>query len=196
MRESRGVCRTAGREIEFGEEKLELQPLKGAIDCEHLRHRSSDALYETYVFRDSESLANPEGNYYHCFERHRFARSFRREELPARQSAGGIGIQTLVRTVEDANVTDSPVGMNHRIQSDHAMYVGSHQFQRIAWVGFLSWHRREQGALLRVRLHLGQADHPASRRRIQVRHIRLYGRKASVPKNLIVDIGNFVVGHG
>src|ERR1019366_7816013 len=59
MRESRGVCRIAGREIEFGEEKLELQPLKGAIDCEHLRHRSSDALYETYVFRELRKSCEP-----------------------------------------------------------------------------------------------------------------------------------------
>src|ERR1035441_7670857 len=36
MRESRGIRRTAGREIEFGEEELETSAPERGIDCERL----------------------------------------------------------------------------------------------------------------------------------------------------------------
>src|ERR1035438_3297566 len=62
MRESRGVRRTAGREIEFGEEELETSAPEGALMASDWRHRRSDALIRNGFSANSPHPTPPQPN--------------------------------------------------------------------------------------------------------------------------------------
>ena len=85
-----------------------------------------------------------------------------RTEFPARQSAFGQCVETIVRTCEDANFSDRAIGMDDRVERNCALHIRPHQFDRIAGVGFLDRVWRAQFSGLLARLEFGKTDHPAA----------------------------------
>ncbi len=104
----------------------------------------------------------PEGNHHDCFEGDRLPVFGGRTEFPARQSAFGQCVETIVRTCEDANFSDRAIGMDDRVERNCALHIRPHQFDRIAGVGFLDRVWRAQFTGLLARLEFGKTDHPAA----------------------------------
>jgi hypothetical protein len=110
----------------------------------------------------SKTAPNPKRNLHHGFQRHCFSRSFGGREFPAGQGFCRVGIQPVVRAVEDANVAHLPVSVDDRIERNHAVHVGAHQFQRIAGVRFFRGKRRQQFPFFPSSAELRKPHHPTA----------------------------------
>src|SRR5882672_11988801 len=102
------------------------------------------------------------GNHHDCFEGDRLPVFGGGTEFPARQSAFGKLVQTIVWTCEDANFSNCAVGMDDRVERNCALHIRAHQFDRIAGGGFLDRIRCAQFASSLARLEFGKTDHPTA----------------------------------
>src|SRR5579862_2226136 len=84
-----------------------------------------------------------ERNSHHRLERHRFAVSQRRKKLPAPEGFACVYLQAIVSIIENPNVADRAITLDHSSQLNYPLHILTHKLKRISW-GYGSGNNRRK----------------------------------------------------